>query len=245
MAIRQDDSHPEFRQFIGTAEELIGAGVIGRSQLPGRAGMPKVSATFHRGALLAPGRRVAHDDDFLRVRRAAAGRYIVQRGLSAAEREERRARRDAQIALARAEQEAAAALELVPTSAAAYRERCYGELQAHLAFFRRTRLRPDAHAAQRLGGFGYCEEALDAFDDLAGELLAALRNGSVRFDRRRHDDVVLSIRGRVARADAALQKAMADCLAAAAIRAADPSTGLAALRGAGPCEIDGPQDEPS
>lgn len=221
MAILRDDTHPEFKIFVGTAEELIGAGIVRRGQLPGAAGMPKVCATFHRGTLQGSGRRVVRDEDFLRVRRTGGNRYQVQLGLSASEREQRRARAEAQLALARAEQEAAAALELVPTSAAAYRDRCYGELQAHLAFFRRTRLRPDEHAAQRLGGFGFCEEALDAFDDIVGELLAALRNGGVRFDRGRHEQVVLSIRARVARADATLQRTVADCIAAAAIRAAE------------------------
>jgi hypothetical protein len=221
MAITRDDSHPEFKQFFGTAEELIGAGVLRRHQFPGRPGMPKSSATFHRGALVRPGRRPPPDEEFLRVRRMAGGRYIVQRGLSGAEREERRARAEARQALARAEQEAAAALELVPTSATAYRDRCYGELQAHLAFFRRTRLRPDEHAAQRLGGFGFSEEALDAFDDMVGDLLAILRNGGVRFNERRHEGVLLDIRSRVARADAALQKTIAGCITAAAIRAAE------------------------
>jgi len=221
MSIERDDTHPEFKQFRGTAEELVGAGIVRRSQLPGCPGMPRVAATFHRGALQRPGRRVPHDEEFLRVRRAGAGRFIVQRGRSAAEREERRARIEAQAALARAEQDAQAALQLVPTSAAAYRERCYVELRGHLAYFRSTRLRPEDHAAQRLGGYGYCGDALDAFDDVVAELLAVLRDGGVRFDRRRHERVLLEIRSRIARADAAVQRSIAAAVAAAAIHAAE------------------------
>lgn len=86
-------------EYVGTADELIDAGIITWSQLPGRPGMPKSSATFLDGLQQPPRTRAVHDERWMRV--TLTGKKVtVAKGISAIEREQRENQR---IAAAEAE----------------------------------------------------------------------------------------------------------------------------------------------
>jgi hypothetical protein len=221
MTIMKTGSQAFCDEYIGTADELIGADLVLRSQLPGTPGMPKFAATFYAGALARRGRRVPQDEHYVRVRRLGHGLFCVIRGLRPEQREERQAKIDAIFALERAELEAAEAMRLVPSSASNYRERCISELRGNLEFFRATRLGSDEFGAKRRGGFKFDDDSLESFDDVVADLLAVLRNGSVGFDRKQHCAVVAGIQTKVAKADVPLQELIAGAIASVAIRSAE------------------------
>ena len=224
MTIMKMGSYQFLDEYTGTAEALIAAGLVLASQLPGAAGMPKVSAAFYRGELMRRGRRKPQDENYLRVRRLGGGLFCVARGLCAEQRAARQAKVDAIFELERAQKEAVEAMNLVPTSVANYRERCILELRGHLAYFRETRLGTNELGARRRAGFAFDEQSLEAFDDAIADLLAVLRNGSICFDRSQHSAVVVGIKTKVAKADAPLQELLAGAIASAAIRTAKKGT---------------------
>lgn len=211
----------ELEEFIGTREELVASGLVRGERLPGAPGMPSLSATFYGGELVRRGARKPKDEHYLRIQRLGRGRYLVSRGLSAQQRERRQARADAAFELERARLDAQEALERLPASVEQYRERCLGELKAHLAYLRGGRLDPNEYGVLQCGGYRYDEESLDAFDDAVSELIGILRRGHIRHSRARHDAVVHDIQARVARADQPLQEALAQAIGAVAIHRAD------------------------
>jgi hypothetical protein len=212
MSLTRIGTHEHLEEFVGTREELLAHGLIQQGQLPGSPGLPSLSATFYGGALVRKGSRKPKDEHYVRVQRLGNGRYLVARGLSAAQREERQARADALFELERARLEADEALRAVPESVAGFRERCIAELKGHMAYLRLSRLDANEYGALRCGGYRYDQETLEAFDDAVAELLSVLRSGAIRFDAGKHAEVRASIQVRVAKADLPLQELLATSL---------------------------------
>ncbi len=220
MTISKVCSHHHLEEYIGTAEALIAAGLVRRRQLPGAPGMPRLAATFYDGELVRRGARPPKDERYVRVHRLRGGWFLVARGLSADQREQRAAKAHAMVELERAKRSAAQALRMVPSSARDYRDSCVLELKGRLAFLRVAHLSSNEFGAQLRGGFKFDDETLAAFDKIAADLLSVLRNGRVCFDRDKQSEIVVGIKNRVAKADLALQELLAGAIASVAIHGA-------------------------
>lgn len=81
---------PGWDTFTGTAECMIGAGLVTAEQVPGEPGRPRLMMTFYAGQPVAKGAAVPRDERYLQVRRTSARRIEVTVGLTLTER----ARRD-------------------------------------------------------------------------------------------------------------------------------------------------------
>ncbi len=68
----------------GTADELIGAGIVERTDLPGEPGNNKVSATYFEGKLVRAGQSFPRDDRYLNIVRRGK-KFKVTRGKPDAE----------------------------------------------------------------------------------------------------------------------------------------------------------------
>lgn len=71
--------------YLGSAQDLIAAGLVTPDQLPGRPGSNKVSCTFYRGEPVRSGSNRPRDENYLNVVLRASARhgvrYLVHRGV--------------------------------------------------------------------------------------------------------------------------------------------------------------------
>lgn len=79
-------------EWVGTADEIVAAGLVGRDQLPGEPGNNKVRATYYRGNLVGKGVSAPIDENFLCVERCGKTRFIVRKGVSNREVQRRETR---------------------------------------------------------------------------------------------------------------------------------------------------------
>lgn len=84
--IRPQEHGPYLNRYIGTAEDLIAAGVIQPHHLPA-----KCAVTFYKGVKQSRGCRVDWDEHYLKVQRKGR-QFAVNVGVPRAERERRQAR---------------------------------------------------------------------------------------------------------------------------------------------------------
>src|SRR5690606_41124359 len=81
-------------KWIGTADQLINAGLIERRLCPGEPGNNKVQITYYRGAPIGKGWSGAPcDENHLCIERYGKNRFIVTKGVSAEERLRRETRK--------------------------------------------------------------------------------------------------------------------------------------------------------
>lgn len=76
-------------EWVGTADELIAAGLVARDQLPGEPGNNKVCVTYYRGNLVGKGSNAPHDENYLNIKRYGKHRFIVRVGISIEEEQRR------------------------------------------------------------------------------------------------------------------------------------------------------------
>lgn len=84
------EAGPWYNAYVGTAEQLIAAGLCTLAHLPGLGCAKKHLATFYNGAPYAKGNNGPKDDRYLSVRRMGR-RYRVLVGVSEGEEARRRA----------------------------------------------------------------------------------------------------------------------------------------------------------
>ena len=209
---------------IGSAQQLIEAGVVRPGQFPGDPGVGKCSVTFSPDGMPAQkGQRTADRPGARTIRRVGADRFRVSVRVSEAERQKRdQAWQTRQIALRAASNAHAQAKEEARRSAAevasfAKTGRQYAESEAHTfwacftGFFH-------LHAQQRPSGDGYRFSAtqLKEFEQLAQALRRKIADAQPLFDRETRMRTVNEARAKAAKVDMGLQRFLASVVAPSA-----------------------------
>lgn len=208
-------------EYVGSAEQLIAAGLVLPSQFPGEPGRGKYSASYRLDG--CPALHQGGTPAALTVRRLSAKNFHVKVRASKAEAFRRRhaeiekdaidlRRRQAAEAMRRAKERADRDLAAIPSSHEDYRSRQITNFCMLLSIHRQY-MQPT-----KFNGYSFDDATLRRFDKAAKELIAILEEGSTRFHAGRHTAAIAEIRAKVAKSDASLQAVLA--AAVATVRAA-------------------------
>jgi fructose-specific phosphotransferase system component IIB len=186
--------------YTGRIADLIEAGLINTGQVPGRPGMPKVAATFYRGAMVAKHTKAPATDEHyvsvtLRGRHGAQVRIGISEVEETRREAERQRSRDREIVRRETARAAAKTLALMPKSHDEFRAKTVEKADVFL-FCLDSELKP-----RQFHGYTYDAAVVETINELKDEILDVLRTGTTRLDRARHDAIVAASRAEVARGD--------------------------------------------
>jgi hypothetical protein len=187
-------------RYVGTAEDLIAAGLVREDQLPGQSGTNKTRRTFFDGVPLRQGANRTRDERYLAISRSGK-KFEVLKGLPEAVERERRAPMNAEMKARVERDQRIAEATLVPASASAYRDAQARWIIAILNSLKQPVV-PDS------GGFSFAldDEDRDELDDAFERVLDVFRAAAISVDRNKVRELDGLRAHGMARNDASLQQ---------------------------------------
>jgi len=180
--------------YFGTVSDLVAAGLVLASQVPGLPGNPKMQATYRGDGMLT--RKTRSGDSWVQIRLLKKGVAEVRRPIDAQASRLRLLACQKRREQAEEAKRAEARLSSMPQTHEAFR----AERAKFAGFLLGSLQRGACENVEH--GFQYDAEELEELDRLCSEIVDLLKTGATICDRRRHHAAMTEHRAVIARADA-------------------------------------------